>query len=194
MKAKLHHLFPSVVYQTQLHLDKKPIQDYCSYLNKSFKSVAKSNYGGWQSPLINNYSIKTSPLSKLSKEIEKHANVFKDTFLLKKPMELCHLWANINNYKDYNIDHSHPLVTLSGVYYVKVPSTSGPLKFIHPGADLMFRDWYGVEKENYTQCNCEEWLFEPKENMLFLFPSWLRHGVLPQLNKEERVSLSFNLK
>tara|TARA_R110000824_G_scaffold24380_1_gene85991 strand:+ start:154 stop:732 length:579 start_codon:yes stop_codon:yes gene_type:complete len=189
VEPKLHHLFPSVIYEVQLNLNTKRINDYCFKLKQSFKSVAKSNHGGWQSP-----PIKNSQLPSLVIEIEKHADIFKKAFLFKNPVVLSHMWVNINSYKDYNREHSHPLLTFAGVYYVKVPEGSGALGFIHPVSEIIERDWCGIEKEKYNNYNSNEWLFEPKENTLFLFPSWLKHCVLPQTNKEERVSISFNLK
>tara|TARA_R100001143_G_scaffold60255_1_gene59612 strand:- start:167 stop:745 length:579 start_codon:yes stop_codon:yes gene_type:complete len=184
-----HHLFPSVIYEAQLNLNIKYLNDYCFKLKKSFNGVLKSNHGGWQSP-----SMKHSDLPTLSTEIEKHANIFKKSFLFKDLIKLGDMWININTYKDYNREHGHPLLTFAGVYYVKVPEGSGAIEFIHPAADLIQRDWRGLEKEKYNNYNSSQWSFEPRENMLFLFPSWLKHCVLPQENKEERVSISFNLK
>ena len=34
--------------------------------------------------------------------------------------------------------------------------------------------------------------FEIEENVLLLFPSWLKHYVNPNLSNEDRISLSFN--
>jgi len=188
-KTKLHSLFPSVVYERELSLNIKRIHNYCSKLKKSVKSEFHSNQGGWQSPRIT-----LSDLPELSSEIEKDANIFKRTFLFKKPLKISNMWVSINNYKDYNMEHSHPHSILSGVYYVKVPKDGGLLRFINPSLDIMSRDWSETEKENYNNYNAEHWLFKPKENILFLFPGWLRHSVLPHSSKTERVSLSFNLK
>ena len=57
VEPKLHHLFPSVIYEVQLNLNTKRINDYCFKLKQSFKSVAKSNHGGWQSPPIKNSQL-----------------------------------------------------------------------------------------------------------------------------------------
>ena len=39
----------------------------------------------------------------------------------------------------------------------------------------------------------EVWGFEPKENELFIFPSWLDHMVSQNLSNEDRISISFKL-
>ena len=182
-------LFSSPIYRASLNLNTKLIHESCSKLKKSVKGVIKSNQGGWQSP-----DISPTDLPILSIEIEKHANIFKDTFLFKNPLKICNMWVNINSYKDYNAEHSHAQCILSGVYYVKIPGPSGGIRFIHPGGDMMGCNWSDVEKSDSNHYNSEHWTFDPKENILFLFPSWLKHNVLPHLGKEERVSISFNLR
>ena len=189
MSKHIFHLFSSPIYRARLNLKTNLIDEFCSKLKKSVKGVIKSNHGGWQSP-----NIPTTDLPILSIEIEKHANIFKDTFLFKNPLKISDLWVNINTYKDYNTDHSHPRCILSGVFYVKIPAKSGEIRFIHPAGDMMGRDWSHVEKSDGNHYNSEQWFFEPKENMLFLFPSWLKHNVSAHLSNKERVSISFNLR
>ena len=189
MNNNILHLFSSPIYRARLNLKTNLIEEFCSKLKKSTKGVVKSNHGGWQS-----HNIPPTDLPILSIEIQKHANIFKDTFLFKNLLKVAEMWVNINDYKDYNANHSHPLCVLSGVYYVKTPAKGGEIRFIHPAADLMGRDWHHPETTDGNHSNSEQWIFEPKENILFLFPSWLQHNVLPHLGKEERVSISFNLR
>ena len=45
----------------------------------------------------------------------------------------------------------------------------------------------------YNSWNSPVWRMPVKEGKLILFPSWLKHGVQPNLNKtESRISVSFN--
>ena len=82
------------------------------------------------------------------------------------------LWVNSNGYGDYNDMHIHEpkrVDGISGVYYVDVPDKNmGAIYF-----------------EDGTQ-------YEPKNNRLLLFPSYLKHGVRKNESKFERVSLAFN--
>ena len=34
----------------------------------------------------------------------------------------------------------------------------------------------------------------PNKQELLIFPSWLKHSVMPNLSDEERITISFNLK
>ena len=82
------------------------------------------------------------------------------------------LWINSNGYGDYNDMHFHEpkrVDAISGVYYVDVPDKNmGAIYF-----------------EDETE-------YEPKENKLLLFPSYLKHGVRKNKSKFERVSIAFN--
>jgi len=45
----------------------------------------------------------------------------------------------------------------------------------------------------YNSYNSSNWYFKTVENMLLLFPSWLKHMVKPNMNKKQkRISISFN--
>ena len=47
---------------------------------------------------------------------------------------------------------------------------------------------------DYNNYNSGTWWLPSEENNLYLFPSWLKHRVEPNLNKNEnRISISFNL-
>ena len=186
---KLHSLFSSVVYQRELSLNIKPIHNYCSKLKKSVKSVSHSNQGGWQSP-----PITFSELPELSSEIEKYANIFKRTFLFKKPLKISIMWVNINNYKDSNIEHSHPNSILSGVYYVKVPKDSGNLVFLDPRIRRTAKNL----KENLLENNSENlsqithYGLNISDNSLIFFPSYMEHAVHMNKTHNPRITISGN--
>ena len=187
----LHNLFPSPVYDVELSLDTKPVASYCLDLKKKSNNILKSNVGGWQSSPLDKEPL---PLKALFKSIVNHANKFNEVLRFKNPLRLGNSWININGYRDYNIEHIHPGAALSGVYYIKSNSNSGNLRFLHPTKDLMSYDWSGLSWKEPNEYNSLTWWFAPIENKLFLFPSWLRHYVDPNLNKEEeRISISFNL-
>ena len=102
-------------------------------------------------------------------------------------------YKSINNYKDYNGVHTHPQSIISGVFYVQVPEKSGELEFYHPVTDYLDMYWPQKDITEYNSWNSPVWRMPVKEGKLILFPSWLKHGVQPNLNKvESRISVSFN--
>ncbi len=96
---------------------------------------------------------------------------------LFKPVENSHnppFWFNLAEPGEITGVHDHVKeAAVSGVYYIAVPSRSG---------NLFFR----VEDE-------EDFVLEPIEGTVVLFPSDLRHGVTDNLSNCVRISLAFNL-
>jgi len=105
------------------------------------------------------------------------------------------MWFNINGKGNYNAFHTHAGTIFSGVYYVNVPENSGDLEFLREDADLKISYWYKIDYASYTPLNSDKWTVSAKENVLYLFPSFYRHGVQPNCNENglERYSISFSL-
>ena len=98
------------------------------------------------------------------------------------PECLVYEWYSGDNYEefyekyfnkkgDHAIVHDHWPALWSGVYYLKVPNNSGELYFPQLKQSFM-----------------------PNENQLVLFNGSTRHGVKENLNDEERICVSFNIK
>ena len=181
----INNLFTCPVYESQLDLDSKAISLNCLDIKHKSNGVIKSNLTGWQS---SNVQDKINIVDK----IMEHVNIFNKDLKIKKTLSIENMWININNYKDYNIEHTHPGSILSGVYYSQVSDNSGNLVFIHPAKDVMVYDWDNCDWQEYNKYS-SSWWFTPSINKLFLFPSWLKHYVMPNLNQEERISISFNV-
>ena len=60
-------------------------------------------------------------------------------------------------------------------------------------APVMVYDWNDVSVYP-NRLNSAEYLMYPEPGDLVIFPSWLKHYVEPNLNKDiERISISFNV-
>lgn len=100
-------------------------------------------------------------------------------------------WANINTEYCWNDIHNHAesSALISGVYYVKVPENSGNLRIYDPKffkGISAFDQYYYRGRGNYLTIT-------PVEGMLIFFPPWLYHMVEPNMSKDERVSIAFNI-
>ena len=173
---KLHEIFAIPIFETNLELDTEEIKLFCKEYQQNHESAMKSNNGGYQS---HNLSFETPVLQSLIYDIE-----LKFRKLCEKSQIVFNMWFNVNRYKDSNLPHFHPFSVYSGVYYVKTPENCGTIIFEHPAMDLLH--YYNNAKEG--------WHFLPAiENTLYIFPSWLKHFVEANENKEEeRISISFN--
>jgi uncharacterized protein (TIGR02466 family) len=189
MNKNIYEIFNYQVFCTKLNLNLNLLKKYCFQLQKNNKGRAKSNVGGWQSEdLFDEHPI----IIQLKNNIVKHINNFSKEFNFNKKLKLSNLWVNINGYKDSNEIHTHPSSFFSGVFYVKAPKKSGKLTFLNPNRNFM--EWvFDKNVTSYIQNNSSIWSFEPEENMLYIFPSFLEHKVTPHINKtEKRISISFN--
>lgn len=109
-----------------------------------------------------------------------------------------HGWASINRFGDYHDYHNHPHSYLSGTYYVRVPETVEALSTradVRPGR-ITFYDprsavnMTAIKSDPYIEA---EHTVTPKPGMIMLWPAFLNHFVHPNLSKELRVSISYNV-
>jgi len=200
-KRYLKSLFAAPLYSADLNLNLTNLQHFCKkHQQKNKEGEDKSNNGGYQSNFILPHK---GPLDSLIKQIETNANIFAQQFLNKKvTQKITSIWMNTNSYKDSNRVHNHPGSAISGVYYIKAPSSAGNIVFQHPSMDELgfyYNSFQALpgdvnEPEEYNQYNTSLVQVSPIENTLYLFPSWLIHYVESNMNKtEERISISFNI-
>lgn len=182
---EMKELFVTPVFRKKLSLDNSKILTYCLSLEKKDSGRTVSNMGGWQSnDIVGNPKELTelnSLISDFSSEICQIMQI--------EPVKLYNSWVNINRYKDCNWPHTHDDAILSGVYYVKTSEDTGNIQFNNPNSISG-----NLRINNYNKFNAPDWWLPTTEGVLYVFPSWVRHGVQINMNKsEERVSISFNL-
>lgn len=99
-------------------------------------------------------------------------------------------WAMVNGKFASNSVHDHPNSLLSGVYYVKSPPDCGGLFFrdSRVNAHRLLPPYL-----EFTPWTMPSVTYKPVEGTMIIFPSWLMHGVEPNLSDDLRVSISFNI-
>ena len=184
-KVNLIELFKVPLFGSILDLDITSIEKYClDYQNKDEGRIL-SNVGGYQSK-----EVRILPLIR---ELNKNLNILADTHGIDDELTVGNMWININQFKDYNGAHVHPNALFSGVYYVKAPDKCGNIIFEHPAQDVMNYTYDATNLKEYNQYNSITYWREAKENLLYIFPAWLKHSVAPNLSNEKRISISFNI-
>jgi len=188
-KMELFDIFKQFAVKINLNEDLKKLINFGFKIEKEQKGRLLSNKGGFQSTDLNK---KEPCLESLIKKIELNSNLLFNNYLkIKCKLSLDNIWININRHKDFNIQHIHPFSKLSGVFYIKTPSNSGNITFV---SDFPVENFINLSNViEYNGYNSSLWSFEPEENILYLFPSWLKHYVNSNLSKQERISISFNL-
>ena len=94
--------------------------------------------------------------------------------------------------------HNHPWSYLSGTYYVKMPTTRETLQSrgdVRPGCITFYDPRQGVNMtaiKNDPYVDPEHTVL-PEPGLLLLWPAFVNHFVHPNLSKETRISISFNI-
>ena len=109
-----------------------------------------------------------------------------------------HGWPSVNRFGDYHDAHNHPRAYLSGTYYVTIPKSREKLKTrgdLRPGCITFYDPRPGV---NMTAIKGDpyvnpEYTVTPEAGMLMMWPAFINHFVHPNLSKQIRVSISFNI-
>jgi uncharacterized protein (TIGR02466 family) len=183
-------LFKITIYEKKLKLKNEKIIKYSYKLKKKYLGKQISNVGGWQS---NDLQGVHKPLNELFEDIEHYGNEYGKLLGLKLPLKIDNIWININEYKDFNLEHFHGNSLISGVYYVKVQKKSGNIVFSNPSIDIMQQDWNKYTINEHNTNNSPKWVMPSKTNTLYLFPNYLKHFVQPNFSNSDRISISFNL-
>lgn len=123
----------------------------------------------------------------LARKLDRHVAAFarEARFELAKRPKLDSLWVNILKPGGAHSGHIHPHSILSGTVYLAVPVGSGALRLEDPRLGLMMAAPSREGTFHYA---------EPKEGGVFLWESWLRHEVMPNAAKSDRISVSFNYR
>ena len=128
----------------------------------------------------------------LARLLTRHAAAFaKDCgFDLNRKPRLDSLWVNLLKSAGHHSGHIHPHSIISGTLYVEVPPGAGAIRFEDPRLPLMMAApprLKDAPEELRTFVTVE-----PRDGLLLMWESWLRHEVLAGTGRAERLSISFN--
>ena len=178
-------------------IDNNKLIEYAYKLKDSQPSgVSISNVLGWQSENLNQTIFDSYDLeiTRLFNYIQQNLITSKKELNLKLNLSLSfgNVWININPKNAYNQPQNHPNSILSGVYYVACKEGSGKVVFKNPASNMLYHLSNRAINE-YNNVNCSVVQFNPVPGLLLIFPSWIEHYVMPNLNEEDRISIAFNV-
>jgi len=201
---QVNHFFSSPVFiMTDNHFEQnidQLLEEIYEWRETDEVDLVRSNNGGWHSPtdifrkqqpgLKRICQLMIGCFGNCTKEIAPEFDPQK--FDMKGEG-----WVNVNPQHGFNVPHDHPGYTWSGVYYVSLPekkdpkSRSGSIELLDPrtntaamATDIARSSTYFSPKRTLT----------PKNGMILIFPSYLRHWVYPNEEEENRISMAFNFK
>eukprot|EP00559_Dactyliosolen_fragilissimus_P001845 CAMPEP_0184864986 /NCGR_PEP_ID=MMETSP0580-20130426/16550_1 /TAXON_ID=1118495 /ORGANISM="Dactyliosolen fragilissimus" /LENGTH=326 /DNA_ID=CAMNT_0027363971 /DNA_START=381 /DNA_END=1358 /DNA_ORIENTATION=- len=119
------------------------------------------------------------------------------------------IWATVlHGTNSYHRDHVHEGAFLSGVYYASTPhGSSQPLILRRPSTHTTFtatsKNIRNNNENDKQKFDAEQFVIEPTEGTLVIFPPWIVHGVPPmkstlqsEIENESllpRISFAFNV-
>ena len=188
----LHPIFSSFLAVTHLtDINNNELVKYAYSLKEKSDGVIKTNFGGWQSDLLEDQHPE---INKLTNLIIYSVDEIKSSIFPEPDSStsfLNNIWININSYGAFNKPHIHPTAVLSGVYYVSTPSPISNIIFHHPGINVQYHYTPDVMKgtNNFTSSVSS---YGPVAGDLIIFPAYLSHFVESNMSVEDRISIAFN--
>tara|TARA_A100001391_G_scaffold78760_1_gene51167 strand:- start:233 stop:787 length:555 start_codon:yes stop_codon:yes gene_type:complete len=179
-----NNIFSIFLYEKKFNFNLNSMKKIILKNKKVNKGVEVSNCNGWQS---NGSATILPEFKNLFNNIDQCVGDILNKLQYEKKLKLANYWFNVNGLGSFNRPHSHVGV-ISGVFYIAVPKNSGKIVFMNP----VNLDGYFSEVKNFNEYTSSTWNYSPKENHCLLFPSHLKHYVESNMNKQERISLSFN--
>jgi uncharacterized protein (TIGR02466 family) len=196
-------LFPTLIYSARLptsgwrafndQLRRECVQ--LSHDDEAGRRWSAKNYpGGFTSYSSANRMHMLSPtFALLQRKLNRHVNALARSLefeLEGRALSMTDCWVNIMPHQVVHGLHLHPLSTISGTYYVQTPKGSPGLKFEDPRLD---RFMAAPPRKSDGRVENRAWVVVPAEaGKVLLFESWLRHEVVPNQARQERISISFN--
>lgn len=196
--------FPTTIFQVDLpdpeKLNTGLLENIYGERERDRKGISRSNFtelGGWHS---HNDLHKEESYGDLVSRIGDATARMSDEmgYDPSRKLSIGTMWSIINPPGASNRAHIHPGCLWSGVYYIQAPEGCGRIEFIEPRTvHLMnqprFKPNAKRHRDHWTKVR-----FLPQPGRMIIFPSWLYHGVDPNLTKEEgdaanRIIISFNL-
>lgn len=153
----------------------------------------EKGYKGYTSyASLNDLPRRDPAFADLKKTLDRHASKFAGelAFDLGRKPRLDSLWVNLLKPGGHHTAHIHPHSILSGTFYVEAPKGSGPIRFEDPRLPMMMAA--PVRREDAPEELRSFISVEPRDALLLMWESWLRHEVLPGSAKADRLSISFN--
>lgn len=201
-KATIETLFATRLYRARLPAGGRALN---AVLEKTCRAIAaedragqrwcrEHDYRGYTSyASLDDLPTRASVFAELISHLDTHVRAFARTLefdLDARRLALDSFWINVLKPGGAHAAHIHPHSVVSGTYYVTVPDGASAIRYEDPRLAMMMaaparRAKAARENQSFVAA-------APTPGTLLLWESWLRHEVLVNKAKSERISISFN--
>jgi uncharacterized protein (TIGR02466 family) len=201
MTRTLETLFVTKTYRSDLAAGEAFVTDLeeaCRQIAQQDKAgqawSREKGYRGYTSyASLDDLTRRDSLFDELKRKLDKHAAAFAKDLHLDlggRRLKLDSLWINILKPGGMHSGHIHPHSVLSGTVYVSVPDGAGALRLEDPRLSRMMA---APTRLNEAPRELQTFIaLAPEPGTILMWESWLRHEVLPNGAKTDRISISFN--
>lgn len=198
----VRQLFPTLLYEERLG-DDALIAD----LDHSIRTLAAEDgagrrwcrehgYRGYTSyASLDDLPIRDPVFADLKRLLDRHVARFAEACAFDlggKRLKLDSLWANLLKPGGHHGAHLHPHSVVSGTLYVTMPDGTGGLKLEDPRLPMLMAA--PPRRADAPEGMATFQTVRPEPGTVLLWESWLRHEVVTNAAKGERISVSFNYR
>jgi len=198
----VRQLFPTLLYEDRLG-DDALIAD----LDHSIRTLAAEDgagrrwcrehgYRGYTSyASLDDLPIRDPVFADLKRLLDRHVARFAEACafdLGSKRLKLDSLWVNLLKPGGHHGAHLHPHSVVSGTLYVTMPDGTGGLKLEDPRLPMLMAA--PPRRADAPEGMATFQTVRPEPGTVLLWESWLRHEVVTNAAKGERISVSFNYR
>ena len=198
----VRRLFASLLYESQLDDADllEEIEQSCWALAEDDRAGRRwskeHGYRGYTSyASLDDLPIRDPVFADLRKKLDRHVARFTEECAFDlggRKLKLDSLWVNVLKPGGHHSAHIHPHSVVSGTLYVAMPQGSGALKLEDPRLPMLMaapprRADAPDDLSTFATAT-------PQPGTVLLWESWLRHEVVPNGAKGERISVSFNYR
>ena len=181
----IHQLFPEPVYVSTLErvLTQEELKTVNKYKKKTYPNMSNTTSN-------DNYVLENKTLKNLKKDLNKKViNYFNEVVCTSNSIipYITQSWINYTETNQFHHQHAHSNSYISGVFYIDAQKEVDSITFYKPNANETIR----LNVAKYNPFNSASCLFPIETGDLFLFPSFLIHGVNKKKGTNTRISLSF---
>lgn len=165
--------------------------------DRAGRGWSKANgYRGYTSyASLDDLPVRDPVFADLKRALDRHVAAFARDCAFDlggRKLKLDSLWVNVLKPGGTHSGHIHPHSVVSGTVYIAVPPGSGALKLEDPRLPMLMA---APGRTDDAAEGLRPFVYaEPAVGSVFLWESWLRHEVMPNAAKSDRISVSFNYR
>jgi uncharacterized protein (TIGR02466 family) len=133
--------------------------------------------------------LETADLVELHEEVYNNSVMFLNSLGCYDDFRIVS-WLNVFDKNAMEQDHYHFSALMSGCYYVDCEPDDSSGCFVIPD-QIPQREQYRVSNRLEI---VDHHTITPIPGRLIMFESWVRHGVYPNKNSKQRISIAFNIE